>query len=101
MTVRTEAGGVYVVCCSGEFDQDTVGALKAACDHEAADAALLVLDVKDVVFADSSFLNTLLALRNTRPLVLAGPLRDQLQRLLEMTGALPLFGMRDGSAQAG
>ncbi|MFG2988975.1 STAS domain-containing protein [Streptomyces sp. NPDC048257] len=104
VTVRSEADGVYVVGCAGEFDQDTVGVLRAACEREAADAKLLVLDIRNVVFADSSFLNTMLGLRNTRPLVLEGPLPDQLHRLLELTGALALFRMRDDggdSAQAG
>ncbi|MFB7781152.1 STAS domain-containing protein [Streptomyces vinaceus] len=93
VTVRTEADSVCVVACSGEFDQDTVGVLQAACDRETIGAQLLVLDVKNVTFADSSFLNTLIRLRNTRPLALAGPLPAQLHRLLDLTGALPLFQM--------
>ncbi|MFK0221287.1 STAS domain-containing protein [Streptomyces vinaceus] len=64
MTVGTEADSVCVVACSGEFDQDTIGLLQAACDRETAGCELLVLDVKDVSFADSSFLNTLIRLRN-------------------------------------
>ncbi|MFB7054867.1 STAS domain-containing protein [Streptomyces vinaceus] len=101
MTVRTEADSVCVVACSGEFDQDTVGLLQAACDRETAGCELLVLDVKDVSFADSSFLNTLIRLRNTRRLALAGPLPDQLHRLLELTGALPLFEVREGGGRVG
>ncbi|MGW6841221.1 STAS domain-containing protein [Streptomyces sp. NPDC054958] len=101
MTVRSDADGVYVVGCAGEFDQDTVGLLQAACDRETPGAKLLVLDVRNVAFADSSFLNTLIRLRNTRPLALAGPLPDQLRRLLDLTGALPLFQVRGDSAQAG
>ncbi|MFJ3206146.1 STAS domain-containing protein [Streptomyces sp. NPDC086989] len=94
MTVRAEADGVSVVACSGEFDQDTVGLLHEACERETAGAQLLVLDVKGVAFADSSFLNTLIRLRRIRPLALAGPLPAQLHRLLELTGALPLFEVR-------
>ncbi|MFB7981919.1 STAS domain-containing protein [Streptomyces vinaceus] len=101
MTVRTEADSVCVVACSGEFDQDTVGLLQAACDRETAGCELLVLDVKNVSFADSSFLNTLIRLRNTRRLALAGPLPDQLHRLLELTGALPLFEVREGGGRVG
>ncbi|MFB7982908.1 STAS domain-containing protein [Streptomyces vinaceus] len=101
MTVRTGSDSVYVVACSGEFDQDTVGLLQAACDREAASCELLVLDVKNVSFADSSFLNTLIRLRNTRPLALAGPLPDQLHRLLELTGALPLFEVREDCGRTG
>ncbi|MGW7314854.1 STAS domain-containing protein [Streptomyces sp. NPDC054854] len=100
MTVRSDADGAYVVSCAGEFDQDTVGELGATCDRLDAGAKLLVLDVKNVAFADSSFLNTMIRLRNTRPLVLAGPLPDQLHRLLALTGALEVFEMRDDGAQA-
>ncbi|MEU3724681.1 STAS domain-containing protein [Streptomyces sp. NPDC031705] len=97
MTVRPEADGVCVVVCSGEFDLDTIGRLEAACEREAGGATRLVLDVSGVEFADSSFLNLLIHLRNTRPLLLEGPLPHQLVRLLEMTGALALFEVRDNS----
>ncbi|MFD6180673.1 STAS domain-containing protein [Streptomyces goshikiensis] len=100
VTVRSDGDGVYVVSCAGEFDQDTIGELGATCARLDAGATLLVLDVKNVAFADSSFLNTLIRLRNTRPLVLEGPLPDQLFRLLTLTGALGLFEMRDDGAQA-
>ncbi|MFJ3637603.1 STAS domain-containing protein [Streptomyces sp. NPDC090112] len=96
VTVRTEPDGVWVVVCSGEFDLDTTGKLAAACDGEVGDARLLVLDVTGVTFADSSFLNVLIRLHNSRSLVLAGPLPHQLERLLEMTGALALLTIRDG-----
>ncbi|MFE6912173.1 STAS domain-containing protein [Streptomyces erythrochromogenes] len=96
MTVRPEPDGVRVLVCAGEFDLDTTGKLAAACDRDAADARLLVLDVTGVTFADSSFLNVLIRLNNSRTLVLAGPLPHQLERLLEMTGALALFSVRDG-----
>ncbi|MFD6970417.1 STAS domain-containing protein [Streptomyces sp. NPDC059949] len=96
VTVRPESDGVLVVVCSGEFDLDTAGKLAAACDHDAAEARLLVVDVAGVTFADSSFLNVLIRLHNSRSLALAGPLPHQLQRLLEVTGALGLFTMRDG-----
>ncbi|WP_411104805.1 STAS domain-containing protein [Streptomyces sp. cmx-4-9] len=99
VSVRSEGDGVCVVVCSGEFDLDTSGALAAACDGEAAAAELLVLDVSQVVFADSSFLNLLLRLRHTRPVVLAGPLPVQLRRLLEMTGAAALFEVRGDTGQ--
>lgn len=50
-------------------------------------------------FADSSFLNLLVHLRNTRPLVLQGPLPHQLHRVMELTGALALFEIRDCPGQ--
>ncbi|MGW6862681.1 STAS domain-containing protein [Streptomyces xanthophaeus] len=100
VTVRSDADGVYVVSCAGEFDQDTIGELAATCDRLDADPKLLVLDVKNVAFADSSFLNALIRLRNTRPLVLEGPLPDQLYRLLTLTGVLGMFEMSGDGAQA-
>ncbi|MFK0238497.1 STAS domain-containing protein [Streptomyces vinaceus] len=101
MTVRAEADGACVVACSGEFDQDTIGLLQATCERETTRAKPLVLDVKNVTFADSSFLNTLIRLRNTRSLSLAGPLPDQLHRLLDMTGTLALFEMCEDGEETG
>ncbi|MCX4960971.1 STAS domain-containing protein [Streptomyces virginiae] len=100
VAVRSEADDVWVVVCTGEFDLDTTGELAVACDRVTADAQLLVIDVSGVAFADSSFLNVLIRLRNSRPLVLAGPLPSQLHRLLEMTGALALFALRDNTTSA-
>ncbi|MFJ7779766.1 STAS domain-containing protein [Streptomyces yangpuensis] len=48
-----------------------------------------------MTFADSSFLNLLIRLNNSRSLALAGPLPHQLQRMLETTAALGLFTIRD------
>ncbi|WP_234379317.1 STAS domain-containing protein [Streptomyces sp. IGB124] len=101
MTVEAEAEGVRIVVCSGEFDLDTTGLLLEACDTTTLPAALLVVDVRQVAFGDSSFLNALIRLRNTRPLILRGPLPSQLHRMMEMTGALSLFDICDASEQAG
>ncbi|MFE5620979.1 STAS domain-containing protein [Streptomyces virginiae] len=95
MTVEAEADGVRVVVCSGEFDLDTTGLLTEACDVQPVPADLLIVDVRQVEFGDSSFLNALIRLRNTRPLTLRGPLPRQLRRMMEMTGALALFDIRD------
>lgn len=100
VTVRSGTGAVREVDCSGEFDVDSVGQLAAACVREAGDARGLVIDVSQVAFADSSFLNVLIRVNNSGPLVLAGPLPRQLRRLLEMTGAISLFDVRDGDAPA-
>ncbi|WP_328738303.1 STAS domain-containing protein [Streptomyces erythrochromogenes] len=94
MTVTAEADGVGVVVCSGEFDLDTTGLLIGACEVQPVPASLLVVDVRQVEFADSSFLNALIRLRDTRPLTLRGPLPRQLRRMMEMTGALDLFDIR-------
>ncbi|MFG2623111.1 STAS domain-containing protein [Streptomyces sp. NPDC048507] len=98
VVVRPGSAGEFVVVCSGEFDADTVGTLVQACRTEAAGAQLLILDMRGVLFADSSFLNVLIRLRNEGPVALAGPLPSQLLRLLEMTGALALFEVRDADA---
>ncbi|MGW7315766.1 STAS domain-containing protein [Streptomyces sp. NPDC054865] len=98
VVVRSEAGGVARVVCSGEFDLASVGLLAEACDGEAAGAALLVVDVTGLTFADSTVLGVLIRLRHTRNLVLQGPVPSQLLRLLGMTGVLPLFEIRDGTA---
>ncbi|MFE5627357.1 STAS domain-containing protein [Streptomyces virginiae] len=95
VTVGTDEDGLRVVVCSGEFDLDTTELLIEACDLAPAPAGPLVLDVRQVAFADSSFLNALIRLRNTRPLALHGPLPSQLRRMMEMTGALTLFDIRD------
>ncbi|MEU9027107.1 STAS domain-containing protein [Streptomyces sp. NPDC048383] len=100
VAVRSETGGVCRVVCSGEFDLDSIGLLADACDRQAADADLLVVDVAGLTFADSAFLGVLVRLRHTRRLVLAGPVPGQLRRLLEMTGVLPLFEIRDDSTPA-
>ncbi|APU38876.1 MULTISPECIES: STAS domain-containing protein [unclassified Streptomyces] len=101
VTVRTDVDSVRVVVCSGEFDLDTTGLLVDACDVQTLPAGLLVVDVRQVEFGDSSFLNALIRLRNTRPLALQGPLPSQLRRMLEMTGALALFEIRDTPDRAG
>ncbi|WP_371680920.1 STAS domain-containing protein [Streptomyces sp. NBC_01276] len=100
VTVRPGTDGAAVVVCTGEFDLDTAGRVAEACRTRAADAELLLLDVSGVAFADSSFLNELIRLRNARPTALVGPLPKQLLRLLEMTGALTLFDIRDGTGSA-
>ncbi|MFC9586648.1 STAS domain-containing protein [Streptomyces yangpuensis] len=101
VTVRAEADGVRVVVCCGEFDLDTTGLLVDACDVRPVPASLLVVDVRQVAFGDSSFLNALIRLRNTRPMALLGPLPNQLHRMMQMTGALPLFEIRDTTEHAG
>ncbi|WP_051807326.1 STAS domain-containing protein [Streptomyces sp. NRRL F-2664] len=101
VTVRTEADGVRVVVCSGEFDLDTTGLLVDACDSGPVPPGLLVVDVRQVAFGDSSFLNALIRLRNGHPLLLQGPLPKQLHRVMQMTGTLPLFEIRDAVERAG
>lgn len=94
MTGGSQADGVRVAACSGEFDRDTVPVPADVCEREAGAAELLVLDVARVTFAGSAFLNLMIRLHRTRPLVLEGPLPHQLFRRLEPSGALGLFEVR-------
>ncbi|WP_033221115.1 hypothetical protein [Streptomyces virginiae] len=92
MTGGSQADGVRVAACSGEFDRDTVPVPADVCEREAGAAELLVLDVARVTFAGSAFLNPMIRLHRTRPLWLAPPAL----RRLEPSGALGLFEVRDG-----
>ncbi|MGW1942412.1 STAS domain-containing protein [Streptomyces goshikiensis] len=102
VTVLPDRGGMREVRCAGEFDADTQGLLQAACERAASapDVDRLVLDVREVTFADSSFLNLLLVARQKSNLTLVGPLPAQLARLLQMTGADLLFAIDDGPDRA-
>lgn len=96
--VRPDEDGVRVIVCVGEFDQDTLLPLRTSGARAAADLDVrrIVLDVSRVAFADSSMLNEMLLLLRTGRLVLAGPLPDQLARLLDLTQARDLFPVADG-----
>ncbi|WP_030776801.1 hypothetical protein [Streptomyces sp. NRRL F-2664] len=78
VTVRAEADGVCVVC-SSEFDLDATALLVDACNTGPTPDSPLVMDVRQVTFGDSSFLNVLIRLRTAHPLVLQPPLPNQLQ----------------------
>ncbi|MFJ9080319.1 STAS domain-containing protein [Streptomyces sp. NPDC102278] len=90
---RQRENGVRVIICVGDFDAETLGGLKAAIAHP--EVRRLVLDVTTVTFADSSMLNVMILLLRTGRLVLTGPIAAQLGRLLDLTGAGPLFPTAD------
>ncbi|MEV4191397.1 STAS domain-containing protein [Streptomyces toxytricini] len=96
--VLADEGRVRVIRCVGDFDQGVLAPLAAACAAAADDDRVdkVVVDVSEVAFADSAFLNELLRLRRQLPTVLAGPLPARLLRLLELTGALGVFPLADG-----
>ncbi|NJP65815.1 STAS domain-containing protein [Streptomyces spiramenti] len=76
----------------GELDMDSVPGVRArAAELRASGASRLVLDVRRVTFADSTAVNLLLQLRQNGPFTLRGPLPEQLFRLLDLTGTLPMF----------
>ncbi|MFI5761929.1 STAS domain-containing protein [Streptomyces sp. NPDC051563] len=98
VTVSPDIGGVRVITCAGEFDQDTLEPLRQAIAEALADPVrTIVLDVSAITFADSSMLNELIRLRHAgRPLVLAGPLNPQMARLFELTSTYQIFTIVDG-----
>ncbi|MFG2623104.1 STAS domain-containing protein [Streptomyces sp. NPDC048507] len=99
--VRSGADGELVLLCAGEFDMESAGLLSRAVMSGARNAQLLVVDVSELEFGDSSFLNVLLGLRRTHEVVLAGPVPSQFRRVLEITGADALFEVRDDGPPGG
>ncbi|MET9949922.1 STAS domain-containing protein [Streptomyces sp. NPDC006339] len=89
----TGSASTWLLCASGEFDGDTVRALREAlADARDAGAERILLDLSRVTFGDSSFLHELLkAHYGPGRLVLVGPLGSQVRRLFELTGTLRLF----------
>ncbi|MFF2548846.1 STAS domain-containing protein [Kitasatospora sp. NPDC058063] len=84
----------------GEVDRDQRTALEVALTRGVKDGPqLLVVDLADLSFCDSTGLNALLTARleaqaNSVQLILAAP-PSQLQRLLEITGADEILTIRD------
>ncbi|WP_423834522.1 STAS domain-containing protein [Streptomyces manipurensis] len=97
-------GRTAVVRPAGEIDIDTAPSLGRALTHALGFVAMsradrVVADCSRVTFCDSSGLNALIAARLQAveagtTLHLANP-APQLQRLLQMTGAAPLFPRQD------
>ncbi|MFE7187565.1 STAS domain-containing protein [Streptomyces erythrochromogenes] len=97
-------GRTAVVRPVGEIDIDTAPALSRALTHALTYVATsradrIVADCSRVTFCDSSGLNALIAARLQAveagaTIHLANP-APQLQRLLQMTGAAPLFPRED------
>ncbi|MFF3215425.1 STAS domain-containing protein [Streptomyces sp. NPDC002886] len=83
---------------TGEIDIDTAPALHFALTEALAHATPakdVVLDCSGITFCDSSGLNALLAVRRqaqqTNTVIRLAAPNAQLQRILEITGTLPLF----------
>ncbi|WP_404961674.1 STAS domain-containing protein [Streptomyces sp. 147326] len=89
---------VVAVRPSGEIDIETAPSLRFALAEalvHASPAKPVAVDCSHITFCDSAALNALLTARRAAQetgtvIRLAAP-NHQLQRLLEMTGALPLF----------
>ncbi|MFF4321255.1 STAS domain-containing protein [Streptomyces sp. NPDC001568] len=100
--VMPDEGGVRVIVCAGDFDQDTLQPLDQACTNAANDPAVrrVIFDVTGITFADSSLLNLLIRMLHTGRLVLAGPVPPRLGRLLDLTQVRDLLPSADGIAAA-
>jgi anti-anti-sigma factor len=91
----------FVLTVRGEIDYDDAGDFGRA--WEAADRAAMpvtAVDLAGVTFADSMLLNALVRARHRhqadgRSLVLVGPLRPAVSRLLEISGIRELFTVTD------
>ncbi|MFD3328018.1 STAS domain-containing protein [Streptomyces sp. NPDC058701] len=96
--VLPDEGGVRVIVCAGDFDQDTLEPLDQACADAEDDPGVrrIVLDVTRVDFADSSMLNLMVRVLRTGRLVVAGPVPPRLGRLLDLTQVRDLLPTADG-----
>ncbi|MFF5142790.1 STAS domain-containing protein [Streptomyces sp. NPDC013157] len=92
---------IFVITVRGEVDHDDAGDFERA--WEAANRAAMpvtAVDLTAVTFADSMLLNALIRARHRhqadgRTLVLVGPLRSAVSRLLEISGTTELFTVTD------
>lgn len=100
--VEPDADGVRVIVCAGEFDYCSLDELESAGAVAVADPDVrrIVLDVRQVTFADSSMLSLMLLLRRCGRLALAGPLPVQLEGRLTLTAILGLFPVIDRTEKA-
>ncbi|WP_427168490.1 STAS domain-containing protein [Streptomyces sp. C1-1] len=91
--VQYERGGAWVIVAHGPYDLDSIGPLAQALETAAAKHPRVVVDASGVSFADSTFLNLLLATHQLTDLRLAAP-TPQLRRILEITAADSLLDVR-------
>jgi anti-anti-sigma factor len=92
--------GAAVLRIRGDLDiaveDDAVAAVSRAFATDPP-PALLVLDLSEVEFIDSSGLRALLRIHSAHgPNVRLGPVSDVVERLLELTGTLDLFAPGKG-----
>jgi anti-anti-sigma factor len=92
-------GDTLAVKLSGEFDMGSVAAFRTAVEEAPEPWKSATIDLRDVVFMDSSGLQELVRLNNRAheknlELVLVTPSAPVL-RLLELTGLQPHFAIRD------
>ncbi|MEV0528792.1 STAS domain-containing protein [Streptomyces sp. NPDC050439] len=91
--------GSWVVVVRGDLDMDTVPALREAMERAASALPVLILDVSEVSFADSTALNLLLRIHQTTTLrIAAAP--AQMLRMLEVTGTDQVLNLYPSTEQA-
>lgn len=79
-------GDKWVVTPRGELDLGTLAPLQQALEEAVRSHPVIVIDLSQVTFGDSSFLTTLLHTHQHTELRLATP-SSAVQRLLNVTGA--------------
>src|SRR4051794_11201413 len=100
-----DVAGAVVLVLGGELDLAVSADLRALVDQAAADRpGLLVLDVAEVAFMDSSVLREFLRAHREMAqaggrLVVAGA-QATVRRLLELTGTSEIFTLADSRAAA-
>ncbi|MFJ5222765.1 STAS domain-containing protein [Streptomyces sp. NPDC088400] len=85
-------GDSFVVILAGEIDIDIASEIELALsDAGRFGASRVVIDVSQVVFADSTVLHLLLSAARRYELRLVGPLHPSVRRLLDVTGTAAHF----------
>jgi anti-anti-sigma factor len=92
--IESERDGAWVISARGEWDMDTVPPLAEALGSAAEKYSRVVLDVTDVTFSDSTFLNLLLRINRETSLRVVG-VPPQMGQVFEITGADSVLDLRD------
>ncbi|WP_051965694.1 STAS domain-containing protein [Kitasatospora mediocidica] len=103
--VERDTDGSVLCGLSGDLDLDSLDAPRAVLEGILASGApVLVVDLAEVTFCDSSGLNMLLQLRlaaqEAGVALRLGPVSEQVARLLEITGAGQVFVRQDSTDAA-
>ncbi|SDT82835.1 anti-sigma B factor antagonist [Streptomyces sp. TLI_053] len=101
LTVRTRLSALgTVLSLHGELDLDTVAVLREALDRApATPGTVLLVDCGDLAFCDSTGLSALLdaavGARERKTRIELARLRPIVRRVLELTGAIDAFTLRE------
>ncbi|MFE2823315.1 STAS domain-containing protein [Streptomyces sp. NPDC059271] len=96
----------WVLDVEGQADFEEGGVLRSAMDEtRAKPLPAMVIDLSALTFGDTAFLHWLLTARRAHEeagtrLILAGPLRAQVLRLLTVTGTLDHFTVAEDAPAA-